>query len=363
MSFLKNLFKKKEDPIASYADFWAWFAKHEKTFLKAVKKGSSINEDFFEALSTKLAELKDGYFYLTGMLNDDTAELVFTADGAIANIVFVEELVKAAPTLPGWNFVALKPPVDIQNMSISMDGYTFGNETLWFYSNDNPAYPDEIDITIVHRDYKEEDKQSILGGTYIFIDNFVGELNSVTTIDNLVVIGKADATKELVPIEKLKDFLLWREKEFVEKYEGVLQNTDTANFSVLQADLESGNQLIATINTSILSWENKASHPWLVSVEITFDGHQNNGMPDTETYEHLNQLEDNLLEHLKDHDGYLNIGRQTADGVREIYFACRDFRKPSKVLYQLTLDHPDLDIKYEIYKDKYWKSYNRFLPY
>ncbi|MBL0743835.1 DUF695 domain-containing protein [Chryseolinea lacunae] len=362
MSFLKNLFQKKEEPVANYADFWAWFAKHEKDFLNAVRKGSSIEEDFFEKLSPKLDELKDGFFYVTGMLNDDTAKLVFTADGAIANIVFVEELVNAAPTLAGWKFVALKPPIDIQNVGIAMDDYTFDKDSLSFYSNDDPDYPDEIDITIVHRDYKEEDKESITGGTYLFIDNFVGELNSVTTIDNLVVIGKADAKKELIPIEKLKDFLIWREKEFIEKYEGVLQNTDDAEFSVLQADLESGNMLIATINTSILSWENKASHPWLVCLEITFDGHETNGMPDPETDEILNQLEDKLLDDLKDHEGYLYIGHQTADGVREIYLACRDFRKPSKVLHQLTLDYPDLDIKYQIYKDKYWKSYDRFLP-
>ena len=34
----------------------------------------------------------------------------------------------------------------------------------------------------------------------IFLDNYIGELNSVTTIDNIVVIGTNDAKKELIPI-------------------------------------------------------------------------------------------------------------------------------------------------------------------
>jgi hypothetical protein len=154
--------------------------------------------------------------------------------------------------------------------------------------------------------------------------------------------------------------LTWREKEFIEKYEGILRDTDNAEFSILEAELENGNKLIATINTDILNWENKASHPWLVHIEIPYDGQGNNGMPMKETYQFLDDIENSILEELKDYEGYLNIGRQTADNVREIYFACRDFRKPSKVFHQLTIDNPDVAITYDIYKDKYWRSLDKF---
>jgi hypothetical protein len=139
-----------------------------------------------------------------------------------------------------------------------------------------------------------------------------------------------------------------------------LQNTDTAEFSILEAELESGNKLIATINTDILNWDKKASHPWIATLEIQYDGQSHNGMPDETTYQLLNEVEEKALEQLKDFDGHLNIGRQTANNLREVYFACKDFRKPSKVLHQLTKDYPQTDIKYDIYKDKYWKSFNRF---
>jgi hypothetical protein len=66
---------------------------------------------------------------------------------------------------------------------------------------------------------------------------------------------------------------------------------------------------------------------------------------------------------LKDFEGYLNIGRQTAKNVREIYVACRDFRKPSKVLFEVQKKHArQLKVSYDIYKDKYWQSFNRFNP-
>ncbi|HET7115834.1 MAG TPA: hypothetical protein VFI29_05060 [Hanamia sp.] len=161
MSFLKSIFGKKDDPVKSYSDFWNWFSHHEKDFFNVVnsRKGSKeIEESFFDKLSPKLGELKDGYFYLTGMFDDNTVELVLTADGNTKNIVFVEELVKAAPNIAGWKFTALKPAMKIEDVNISMAGYEFNGNNLNFYSTEFEEYPDEIEITIAHSDLTEENK-------------------------------------------------------------------------------------------------------------------------------------------------------------------------------------------------------------
>jgi hypothetical protein len=140
-----------------------------------------------------------------------------------------------------------------------------------FYANEFAEYPDEIDITIVHNDLTEENKTQIRNGTYIFLDNYLGELDFVNNIDNVEImhndnvtaIGKHEAQKELVPIAKLKDFLIWGQKEFIEKYEGVRYDTENDSYSVLEAELESGNTLVAVINTELLNWDSKASHSWI----------------------------------------------------------------------------------------------------
>ncbi|MDN3583008.1 DUF695 domain-containing protein [Mucilaginibacter flavus] len=363
MGLLNTLFKRKEEPIKSYADFWNWFQKNEQDFFKVVKAQGNIEELFFNKLSPKLNELKDGYFYLTGMLSPDTAELVFTADGAIKNIPFIEEFVAAAPQINSWKFTALKPALDITDVGIKMAGYQFNAENIHFYANDTVGAPDEIDITLIHDDLDEQNEAAITNGIYIFLDNYLGELNFATAIDHIRIVIKSDAEKELVPIVKLKDFLIWREKEFIEKYEDVRHNTDEDEYASLTADLKSGNKLIAIVNTALLNWDSKASHPWILTVEIKYNGEKNNGMPDNATYQLLDEIEDKMREELKDHDGYLNIGRQTADSVREIYFACNDFRKPSKVLFNVKRQYADrLKIDYDIYKDKYWQSFDRFIP-
>lgn len=363
MSLFKNIFKRKEERIKTYDDFWTWFQTKEQMFYEVVKNKKNIEGNLFNKLSPKLEEIKEGFFYLMGMYDENTAELVFTPDGAIKNIVFVEELVEAAPVLTNWKFTALKPAISVENLRIDMAGYNFTGENMSFYTIEDKDYPDKIDIAIVHADYNEDDKSTITNGVLIFLDNYLGELNAVTMIDNVTVVSKDQARSELVSIPKLKDYLIWREKEFVEKYSGVRYDTESDSYASLEATRRSGRRLFAIVNTALLSWDRKASHPWILQIEIKYDGNDSNGMPDESTYELLNKFEDEIMPELRDFDGYLYIGRQTSDNVREIYFACKDFRKPSKTIYTLMKRYANrLDICYDIYKDKYWQSFERFMP-
>ncbi|MNX90925.1 hypothetical protein D3C86_1229920 [compost metagenome] len=60
---------------------------------------------------------------------------------------------------------------------------------------------------------------------------------------------------------------------------------------------------------------------------------------------------------LKDVNGQLNIGRETFEGARAVYFACNEFRESSKIAHQILEKHKrNMDMSYEIYKDKYWQS-------
>jgi hypothetical protein len=362
MSFLKNLLGKKDIKVNSYADFWAWFQSNKDDFYKTVKNRGNIEKDFFRKLTPKLAELREGYFFLTGMCDDNTAELVLTADGKVKNFVFVEELVSAAPPVEGWRFTAHKPSLDIANVNINMYGFEFNKDILSFFPVEHPDHPDEIEITVIHPNLNDTNRNEITNGVYIFLDNYLGEVNFAITIDYMTVEGKDHGNKELIPISKLKDYLTWRQKEFIEKYEGVRRNTENDSYSALEARLKNGNPVIATINTDLLKWDRKASHPWILKIDIKYGNSNNNGMPNKSTYALMDEFENEIRNELKDFDGYLTIGRQTANGVREIYYACKDFRKSSKVASDIAQKYNDrLQITYDFFKDKYWRAFDRFL--
>ena len=346
--------------MKNYSEFWNWFQSNEQTFFDVVRNQKDIENCFFSKLAQKFSELKDGYFYLAGMYDENTVELILTADGIVKNIVFVEELVERAPEIKGWKFTALKPAVSGFGQ-MRMNGYEFNSENLFFYSNDIAGYPDAIDISVIHNDLTDENREQIVHGVYIFLDNFLGELDFANNIDNLKILGRHEAERELIPITKLTSFITWRQKEFVERYDTVRYNTDDDQYSMCEAVFDDGCKLIAIINTQLLDWDHKVSHPWIGIITIKYDGNNNYGMPNNNDYESLSEIEDGILQQLSDKDGYLYIGRQTAQNERDIYFACKDFRKPAKVFFNTQQKYEDeFEIEYDIYKDKYWQSFERF---
>ena len=99
----------------------------------------------------------------------------------------------------------------------------------------------------------------------------------------------------------------------------------------------------------------------MMLIEISYDGQYSNGMPASTDYELLNLIEDALLQELKDVDGYLNIGRETGNHLRTIYFSCKEFRKPSKVIDHVIEKYKDnFEIEVSLFIDKYWRALSKF---
>lgn len=364
--FIKKIFKVRENleskSIHNYADFWSWFVKHQKEFYEMIKsQPHKIQEHFIDELTPKLGRLGTGYFVLAGMHDDNTAELIITADGIVKNIVFCEDLIDAAPDIEGWKFTALKPGIG-EGCVISMNEYEFNVENMNFYSNNDQYSPDEIDITVQYKSFKKTDEDQISQGVFIFLDNFLGELSAITLLDMVSVEGNSNSSSELIPMYKLKDYLIWREKEFVEKYDEVRYDTDHDIYNTLQGESEEGNPIIAVANQTLLEWDAKPSHPWILMIEIEYDEVEN-GLPNENTYNIMEEFERELTSILTDYDGYLNVARETGEELRVIYFACKEFRNSSKVTKKLIDQYQHkLKISYSIYKDKYWRTFDRYQP-
>ncbi|PID95143.1 MAG: DUF695 domain-containing protein, partial [Bacteroidetes bacterium] len=214
---------------------------------------------------------------------------------------------------------------------------------------------------IVHDDFSQENQDVIKNGSYIFLENYIGELNFATMIDNVDFVAKKDAQKELVPLTKLNDFLTWREKEFVEKYEGTRYDTENDNYSLLEGKLQNGNPILVGVNQDLLEWDAKASHPWILEISFEYEASES-GLPIQEDFDLMNQIEDELCEKLTDKDGYLFVCRETAQGKRYLNFACKDFIESSKVSDQMIAKYQDkIMMTQTTYKDKYWRSFERFM--
>ncbi len=362
MSFFKNLFKKNNEEFTK-EDFWNWFMSNEKKFHTIIKNQGDIESDFFDKLSPQLEKLRENVFYVCGMKDENTAELILTVDGRLKNIPFIEELVSSSPPMNNWLFTPLKPPLDIENVAINTGNYLFDSNNIFIFSKINPEYPDEIHLTASHIELNDDNSDEISFGIYLYLENYLGELNFTTIIDE-IDFKKITQTKQddLIPIEKLKSYIKWRQKEFIEKYEGTYINTENDHYTIFEAQAEDGTPFIMNINTSVLQWDKKASHPWLFYIDLHYDGKNNNGLPSPEQSEEMNELEDKLMEFLPNKDGNIYIGRTTGDNNRRIYFTCKEFRTSIKNIENFISNHSnDFTIEYDFYKDKYWKKFNKFM--
>lgn len=358
MNWLKNLTKKKEVHISSNSEFWEWFSDLQQAFYKVIQSNKNVERDFINPFSSAIKQLNPSFYFLAGMLDDNTAELIITADGNFQVIPYVEDLIESAPELANWMFTAHKTPGK-STISINMSGHQFNSDTLSFSINEHEEYPDEIDLSIIYKNYNDKEQNEIANGCFIFLDNYLGEIRSISTIDKVEVIGPKDIKREVVEMEKLEDYLIWREKEFVEKYDGIRYDTEKDEYSSLEAQTNEGLPLVAIINSTLLNWDKKASHPWMLWIYIDYDGKSSNGMPDEKTFQLMNGFDDQLLKLLIDSEGYLNIGRETGNNNRTIFYACKDFRLPVRILDKMKTENDSLNIQYEIFKDKYWMSLNK----
>jgi len=357
---LFKLFKKNQAIPANHTEFWEWFTRNQGVLYRAIRNGQDVERQFLDRVFAKLININNSIYLLAGMCEDRRAEVVFSPDGSIANIVFTEELVAAAPQLKRWKFTALKPA--IKDVSIDYSDHVFSAKGLSFSVMMNPEYPDEINLSVIYPKYEVSGKDSITNGIMIFLDNFLGELKTVTVIDSVEVVAEADEGEEIIPMEKLPDYLIWREKEFVEKYEGRRKNTQSDRYVTTTVELPDGLPLTSLYNSDLLDWDAKCSHQWIVHIEIEYESFQEHlGMPDTGTYAVMEEFEQHLMQELQDADGYLNVGRETGSGLREIFFACKEFRHSSRKVSEVIAKFAGtLSVFYSIYKDKYWKSLERF---
>ena len=367
MGFLQKLMGKHQaivlDKVVHDKDtFWAWFQTQAAAFHHAVITQEKIDTDFFDPLSASLDRMHEGIYFLAGEAEAGVAELILTADGVYRNFAFIEDLVAAAPKLPAWRFVALKPACAIDGFGINMNGLVYSDDTLHFYVREDAKCPQVVDVVMVHSDATATEEQ-LTSGVYVYLDNLLGEWVAVTQIDQMQIINQQQlpANQTLQPMADLAPYLHRRHEAWQKAYGGVYYNSDQDEFASFEGEADNGQLIVGIIDSTLLAWPHKPSHPWMLTLRIAYDGSGLNGMPSKQIYQRMEAFEDALMAELPEHEGYLNVGRETGDDIRFIYFACKQFVQATRVLERLMPQFSqEMDISYDVFQDKYWQSLQRF---
>jgi hypothetical protein len=353
---------KSNGTLEAAEKFWQWFAENEARFRNYEEQDSEKTHDFLDELVHELKPYNPWLKALAGGDGHGKYELIITADGDIALFPKVEQLIDAAPRIEGWKLTAHKPPLGFDQIRIDMYDKEFSPDTVNFYPLINPQCPDEVNIILTHPGYKEEEDEQFQTAGMIYLENGLGELNTAVQIDKYVVgaLPPESDGLEIIPITKLNEYLNWREKEFVEKYESSGKSRPEENYTVLEAKDNENKPMFATIDAGFKDWEYRSAFPWLMQIDINYKGDEH-GLPDNTQMEELQSIEDEIVALFPSDSSILYIGHRTYDNYRSVYFYTNNYSKASNMLHQyLEKNLRKSEIVFFIKKDKYWHTMEQF---
>jgi len=360
MAGVSKYFRKAGEAQTAATAFWQWFVENEHRFRELEKNDSDQALAFLEELIQQMQPFNPWLKALAGPYNNESFELIITADGDMAMFCKVEELVNAAPIVENWVFTAHKPALGFENISIDLYGLDFSAATTNFYPIVQEDYPDEVSIVLTHTEYNKELDDHFQAGGMIYLENGLGEVNTATKIDHYEtgpLPAEGDGT-ETIPISKLADYLNWREKEFIEKYESVPTEKPDI-FHLLEAEDRDGKLILVTVNMDCKYWDLKPAFSWLLQVNINYTG-DDGGFPFEEQLMQLQSLEEEMVSLLPE-DRTVFAGNKTYDNCRNIYFYVNEYKTTSALLNDyIENKETDLEIVFFIKRDKYWRTMEQY---
>jgi hypothetical protein len=172
MNFVTNFFKPSES--ARIAKFWEWFTATSDTVFGFEKDQETI----FNELKDELKKVQPHLTFEIGPDEEGVREFVFSADGFKDAIPTVENIVKAAPTLPRWKFVAFRQPIETL-LTMYYGNVILPPEDIWVLSEKKGG---KVDIHFFIAGYLPTKKNDYLACVLQLLDHLIGEYIVMTKV-------------------------------------------------------------------------------------------------------------------------------------------------------------------------------------
>jgi hypothetical protein len=132
----------KPDPD-TILSFWNWFAEHQRE----VRAMPNADDPFWDTVLAELKRVADGLWFEMSNEMHQQREFVITAEGHRSLFPVVDEMIAAAPPLPGWVFVALKPALGFDFVT-EYEGVKYEASRMWFLPLVSAAEPEGLGLRL-----------------------------------------------------------------------------------------------------------------------------------------------------------------------------------------------------------------------
>lgn len=193
------------------AEFWSWFLKNEPLLYYGTDHKDRRREVLCQ-ISAELKKLnKHLVFELSPILEGELKEFIVSADGIKEAFHIVRQLIKYAPKHPNWVFIAFRPRLACNDLTISMGAIDFSYDDLFFrYVQTDKEFGIELNVRNFNQTIWEKN------ALFILLDALIGEYDAATEIDwvEWTVLDETQA-EELFPFVELRKLVDERKQKRV----------------------------------------------------------------------------------------------------------------------------------------------------
>jgi len=134
--------------------------------------------------------------------------------------------------------------------------------------------------------------------------------------------------------------------------------SNNATYSGFEFEVD-GYPALAIINSDLKNLENKSQYPYSVFIELVPDSFNENGHPEDEEYDYLNDMEKKIIEYLEGQTQTVHVGHTTLYRTREIIFYTKDREAVSNFLESF-LETIERESSFDIEEDSSWENVSAF---
>jgi hypothetical protein len=188
--------------------FWEWFVRNEPR-LRVRQKPR--DEALLDEVLNQLHEYCDQLWFEYGGMPEGPHEFIISAGGHVEFFAAARRLVAAAPDIPNWRFIALKPA----------SGFDFVTEyqellldpgKMWFLPLKSGSNPDDLGLLITGPAHAEASRRDFLAACWVVLDCGLGEQAAAENIQHLEVGPMPDdpPANGYIELHDLKEYIEWR---------------------------------------------------------------------------------------------------------------------------------------------------------
>jgi len=189
--------------------FWAWFAAHRLEFSRL----KTPDEPFWDTALEQLKKVDDHFWFELSRDRHPVRELIFTVEGHVGSFLLAEELVRLAPSIEGWAFIALKPPQGFQ-FTTMYEGTQFDPRQIWFLPLESESHPDDLGLRIAVPGLERTDSVTAHSAVSVILDAGLGERSAALDIQHtgLTELPTDPASEGYIELPELAEYIAWRKR-------------------------------------------------------------------------------------------------------------------------------------------------------